>query len=304
MADTLSNLAKPIGSTQKKIRRGRGVGSGLGKTAGRGQKGQYARSRGFKPHFEGGQTPIQRRMPKRGFNNPFPKITAEINVSQLDMFGAGAKVDEQALRDRGLVKGRCDRIKILGDGDLTKAVTVHRALLLEVRSGEDREGRRQGAPRRREARERLCGRAPPKHHARGLREHRQGAGAASTGDLHRRHARGVPHRRLRLDPRGRPERHAGRGEQAGGRAPRLVQHVQRRRAGERLDLHARHHAVRVARASSSSSSAWSSSRSTSSARRASRAPGRSTSTRATATIVLSLVQGFSYALTIEGLEQR
>lgn len=124
MAETLSNLAKPIGATQKKIRRGRGVGSGLGKTAGRGQKGQYARSRGFKPHFEGGQTPIQRRMPKRGFNNPFPKLTAEINISQLETFGAGAKVDEQALRDRGLLKGRCDRIKILGDGELTKAVTV------------------------------------------------------------------------------------------------------------------------------------------------------------------------------------
>jgi large subunit ribosomal protein L15 len=124
MADTLSNLAKPEGSTQKKIRRGRGVGSGLGKTSGRGQKGQYARSRGFKPHFEGGQTPLQRRLPKRGFNNPFPKLTAEINVSQLESFGAGAKVDEQALRDHGLVKGRIDRIKILGDGELTKAVTV------------------------------------------------------------------------------------------------------------------------------------------------------------------------------------
>jgi large subunit ribosomal protein L15 len=124
MAETLSNLAKPIGATQKKIRRGRGVGSGLGKTAGRGQKGQYARSRGFKPHFEGGQTPLQRRLPKRGFNNPFPKLTAEINISQLETFGAGAKVDEQALRDRGLLKGRCDRIKILGDGELTKAVTV------------------------------------------------------------------------------------------------------------------------------------------------------------------------------------
>ena len=124
MADTLSNLAKPEGSTSKKIRRGRGVGSGLGKTAGRGQKGQYARSRGFKPHFEGGQTPLQRRLPKRGFNNPFPKLTAEVNVGQLEVFAAGAKVDEQSLRDHGLLKGRCDRIKILGEGELSKSVIV------------------------------------------------------------------------------------------------------------------------------------------------------------------------------------
>src|ERR1700761_2037128 len=113
MAETLSKLAKPAGSSRNKTRKGRGVGSGLGKTAGRGQKGQYARTRGFKKHFEGGQTPIQRRLPKRGFNNPFPVLTHAINVGDLEVFGAGAKVDEQALRDRGLIKGRCDRIKIL-----------------------------------------------------------------------------------------------------------------------------------------------------------------------------------------------
>src|SRR3984957_11789588 len=124
MADDLSKLAKPIGATKPKTRRGRGVGSGLGKTAGRGQKGQYARSRGFKPHFEGGQTPIQRRLPKRGFRNPFSKVIAEVNVGDLEVFAAGANVDEQALIARGLVKGRFDRIKILGDGELTKAVTV------------------------------------------------------------------------------------------------------------------------------------------------------------------------------------
>lgn len=124
MADTLSNLAKPEGATKKKTRRGRGVGSGLGKTAGRGSKGQYARSRGFKPHFEGGQTPIQRRMPKRGFNNPFPTETAEVNVGSLEVFPAGAKIDEAALRAKGLVKGQCDQVKILGNGTLTKAVTV------------------------------------------------------------------------------------------------------------------------------------------------------------------------------------
>jgi large subunit ribosomal protein L15 len=124
MADTLSNLAKPEGATKKKTRRGRGVGSGLGKTAGRGQKGQFARTRGFKLHFEGGQTPMQRRLPKRGFNAPFPKKTAEVNVGSLERFAAGANVDEKALRDKGLVKGPCDQIKILGEGELTKSVTV------------------------------------------------------------------------------------------------------------------------------------------------------------------------------------
>jgi large subunit ribosomal protein L15 len=124
MSDFLSKLAKPVGATTKKTRRGRGVGSGLGKTAGRGQKGQYARTRGFKPHFEGGQTPLQRRLPKRGFRSPFPTKTAEVNVGDLDIFGAGANVDERALRASGLVKGVIDRIKILGDGEISKSVTV------------------------------------------------------------------------------------------------------------------------------------------------------------------------------------
>ena len=97
MADTLSKLAKPEGATRPKTRVGRGVGSGLGKTSGRGQKGQYARTRGFKPHFEGGQTPIQRRLPKRGFKNPFAARIAEVNVGDLEIFTAGAKIDEQAL---------------------------------------------------------------------------------------------------------------------------------------------------------------------------------------------------------------
>jgi large subunit ribosomal protein L15 len=124
MSDTLSKLAKPAGATFTKTRLGRGVGSGLGKTSGRGQKGQYARVRGFKPHFEGGQTPIQRRLPKRGFINPFSAKVAEVNVGDLEVFAAGANVDQAALVARGLVKGRFDRIKILGDGELTKAVTV------------------------------------------------------------------------------------------------------------------------------------------------------------------------------------
>lgn len=124
MADTLAKLQKPEGATRGKIRKGRGVGSGLGKTAGRGQKGQYARRGNFKPWFEGGQTPLARRLPKRGFKNVFAAKVAEINVSTLDVFEAGAKVDEAALRSRGIIKGKIDRIKILGKGDLTKAVTV------------------------------------------------------------------------------------------------------------------------------------------------------------------------------------
>jgi large subunit ribosomal protein L15 len=124
MADTLSKLAKPEGSTRKKTRKGRGVGSGLGKTAGRGQKGQYARRATFKPSFEGGQTPLARRLPKRGFTKRDRAVVAEINVGQLDMFDTGANVDERALRDRGLIKGHADRIKILGNGDLTKKITI------------------------------------------------------------------------------------------------------------------------------------------------------------------------------------
>lgn len=124
MANTLSNLVKPAGATKEKTRVGRGPGSGLGKTSGRGQKGQYARSRGFKPHFEGGQTPLHRRMPKRGFKNPFPTKVAEINVGALEQFEAGTKVNETVLREAGLVKGYCDKIKILGNGELTKKLTV------------------------------------------------------------------------------------------------------------------------------------------------------------------------------------
>jgi large subunit ribosomal protein L15 len=123
MASTLSNVRKPIGATRGKTRRGRGVGSGLGKTAGRGQKGQYARN-GVRREFEGGQTPLARRLPKRGFNPPFRVRLAEVNVGDLERFDAGAAIDEKALRAHGLVKGRIDRIKILGNGDLKKKVTI------------------------------------------------------------------------------------------------------------------------------------------------------------------------------------
>ena len=126
MADILSRLRAPEGANTTPRRVGRGVGSGLGKTAGRGQKGQKARSKGNinKLHFQGGQTPMQRRLPKRGFRNPFPASVAEINVSALERFPAGTQVDETALRGARLVQGQIDRIKILGNGELTHALTV------------------------------------------------------------------------------------------------------------------------------------------------------------------------------------
>ena len=124
MADVLSKLAKPEGATRSKLRKGRGVGSGLGKTAGRGQKGQYARRSTFKPSFEGGQTPLARRLPKRGFKKLFRAVVAEINLTQLDLFDAGSRVDEAALRARGFVKGHADKIKILGHGEITKVLEV------------------------------------------------------------------------------------------------------------------------------------------------------------------------------------
>lgn len=126
MADVLSNLQAPDGSNRRKMRVGRGVGSGKGKTCGRGQKGQKARNTGAfsKLAFVGGQTTLQRRLPKRGFVNPFRAQVAIINVGELDRFEAGTNVDEAVLRAARLVQGKCDRIKVLGEGELTKALTV------------------------------------------------------------------------------------------------------------------------------------------------------------------------------------
>ena len=124
--DILSKLQAPEGAVTKKVRVGRGVGSGIGKTAGRGQKGQKARSKGNinKKHFQGGQTPIQRRLPKRGFRNPLADRVANVNVGSLDVFDAGASVDAAALRDKRLVSGRFEVLKVLGHGELTKKLTV------------------------------------------------------------------------------------------------------------------------------------------------------------------------------------
>jgi large subunit ribosomal protein L15 len=126
MSDILSRLAPPAGARQSEKRVGRGIGSRLGKTAGRGQKGQKARSGGNinKLHFQGGQTPMQRRLPKRGFNRPFTVRTVAINIGELERFDAGTAVDEAKLREARLVQGRDVRIKILGEGELTRALTV------------------------------------------------------------------------------------------------------------------------------------------------------------------------------------
>ncbi|HXG58739.1 MAG TPA: 50S ribosomal protein L15 [Thermoanaerobaculia bacterium] len=128
----LSNLKPKKGARHAKKRVGRGPGSGHGKTAGRGEKGQKSRS-GFsrKLGFEGGQMPLHRRLPKRGFTNVFKKEYAVVNVSDLERFDDGSKVDETALRKSGLVKGRNDGIKILGGGKLTRKLTVHAAKFSE-----------------------------------------------------------------------------------------------------------------------------------------------------------------------------
>jgi len=126
-APILSRLHSPEGAVQNHKRKGRGVGSGLGKTAGRGQKGQKARQPGafHKLHFEGGQMPLNRRLPKVGFNSPVDNDFAIVNVAALEsFFDAGATVDETTLRARGLVKGPNDGIKILGTGELKKKLTV------------------------------------------------------------------------------------------------------------------------------------------------------------------------------------
>ena len=121
----LSNLRPAEGSVQSdNFRRGRGHGSGNGKTAGKGHKGQKARSGAPRPGFEGGQMPLFRRLPKRGFKNINHKNIVGINVSALDVFEDGAVVDVQALKDQGLVKKELDGVKILGNGEITKKLTV------------------------------------------------------------------------------------------------------------------------------------------------------------------------------------
>jgi large subunit ribosomal protein L15 len=122
----LSRLRPAAGAVRGKRRKGRGPGSGLGKTAGHGQGGQKAKHAGnfSKLGFEGGQMPLYRRLPKRGFVNPFTKKVATVNVKDLTRFDAGATVDEAALREAGLINRKVDIIKVLGDGELDRALTV------------------------------------------------------------------------------------------------------------------------------------------------------------------------------------
>lgn len=121
----LNELSPAAGSTFEPKRKGRGIGSGNGKTAGKGHKGQNARSGGgVRPGFEGGQMPLSRRLPKRGFTNIFATKYVAVNLSDLDKFDAGSTVDAQALLDKKIIKKTLDGIKILGNGELTKQLTV------------------------------------------------------------------------------------------------------------------------------------------------------------------------------------
>jgi large subunit ribosomal protein L15 len=126
MTDFLSRLALPAGARQNEKRVGRGIGSGLGKTCGRGMKGQKARQGGNigKLHFQGGQTPMQRRLPKRGFRVPFPVETVGINVGDLERFSAGTDIDPAKLIEAKLLRKKGAQVKILGAGELSKKLVV------------------------------------------------------------------------------------------------------------------------------------------------------------------------------------
>jgi large subunit ribosomal protein L15 len=125
MKHTLSNLKPPRGSRHRKVRVGRGMGSKLGKTSGAGNKGQQSR-RGYsrRAGFEGGQMPLHRRLPKRGFSSPFPKEYAVVNLEALNGFAAGETVTPEVLTGRGIVRALRGGVKILGDGELHVALTV------------------------------------------------------------------------------------------------------------------------------------------------------------------------------------
>ena len=121
----LNNLTNTPGARKSSKRVGRGCGSGLGKTSGKGQKGQKSRAGGgVRTGFEGGQMPLYRRLPKRGFKNIFAKVYAEVNVETLNRFEDGATVDAVALVESGILKNVRDGVRILGNGELTKKLTV------------------------------------------------------------------------------------------------------------------------------------------------------------------------------------
>jgi len=128
----LQELSPAPGSVREVKRIGRGAGSGQGKTAGKGHKGQKARAgRGMQPGFEGGQMPLQRRIPKRGFNNIFATKYAIVNVEALNVFEDGATVDAEALMAAGIIKKAYDGVKVLGNGAVTKKLTVKAAAYSE-----------------------------------------------------------------------------------------------------------------------------------------------------------------------------
>ncbi|WP_028543527.1 50S ribosomal protein L15 [Paenibacillus taiwanensis] len=121
----LHELSPAPGSREERYRKGRGIASGNGKTAGRGHKGQNARSGGgVRPGFEGGQNPLYRRLPKRGFINPTRKEYAVLNVADLNSFAAGTEVTPELLMEQGIIKNPLSGIKILGNGDLSVQLTV------------------------------------------------------------------------------------------------------------------------------------------------------------------------------------
>ena len=125
----LHELSPAAGSTKPRFRKGRGAGSGNGKTAGQGHKGQNARSGGgVRPGFEGGQLPLYRKLPKRGFTNHFAKQYAIVNVEVLDRYEAGAVIDIDTLINDKVIKNRFDGLKVLANGEITKALTVKAAI--------------------------------------------------------------------------------------------------------------------------------------------------------------------------------
>lgn len=132
----LFELQSAPGSKKQPYRKGRGPGSGNGKTGGKGHKGQNARAGGgVRPGFEGGQMPLYRRLPKRGFNNKiFAKVYAEVNISDLNIFDNGTTVTEELLREKGLIKKVYDGVAVLGNGEVTKNLTVKAAKFTKTAS--------------------------------------------------------------------------------------------------------------------------------------------------------------------------
>ncbi len=129
----LEELKPTAGSTHRKKIVGRGIGSGVGKTSGKGHKGQNARSGGgVRPGFEGGQMPLYRRLPKRGFTNIFAKKYVTVNVEVLDKFNDGDEVTAESLLEKGIISKTLDGVKILGRGEVTKKVTVKVAKISET----------------------------------------------------------------------------------------------------------------------------------------------------------------------------